>query len=192
MGYIAFDYDAEMAESKREDPSLICRKYELPDGQVIDINEERFQCAEIMFNPTMINAEKYKSSKGIHEMLYSSILKCDKDIQYDLFQNIVLSGGNMIFKGMDDRLTKELRKLEPKGYRVKIETNQNKYKLLYGYLRECDEYIYPEISQIIYNNFNDPSTGGFMDESDVLSRELGVRRYNSFIGGSLLASRECR
>ena len=42
-------------------------------------------------------------------MLFDSIMKCDIDIRKDLYDNIVLSGGNTMFKGMEIRLRNELR-----------------------------------------------------------------------------------
>jgi actin len=45
---------------------------------------------------------------GIHETTYNSILKCDVDLRKDLFENIILSGGNTMFPGIEDRMQKEL------------------------------------------------------------------------------------
>jgi len=35
-------------------------------------------------------------------------MRCDVDIRPDLYANIVLSGGNTLFKSMEDRLQKEI------------------------------------------------------------------------------------
>jgi actin, other eukaryote len=49
MCYVVNDYDAAMKESEE---SHACEKnYELPDGRKILIGNERFRCAEILFNP---------------------------------------------------------------------------------------------------------------------------------------------
>lgn len=45
---------------------------------------------------------------GIHKYNFDSIMKCDKDIQRDLFKNIVLAGGCTMFEGMKDRMKKEI------------------------------------------------------------------------------------
>jgi actin-like protein 6A len=51
---------------------------------------------------------------GLHQMLLDSVEKVDVDLQKDLYSNIVLSGGNTMFTGMPNRLTKELgQKLPP-------------------------------------------------------------------------------
>lgn len=41
---------------------------------------------------------------GIHEALYSRIMKCDIDIRKDLYNNIVLSGGTSMFPGITERM----------------------------------------------------------------------------------------
>lgn len=40
-----------------------------------------------------------KDLQGLHELTFSSIMKCDVDIRKDLYGNIVLSGGSTMFPG---------------------------------------------------------------------------------------------
>lgn len=49
-----------------------------------------------------------KSEDGIHKYLHDCIIKCDNDIRKDLFKNIVLAGGSTMFKGMKERMKKEI------------------------------------------------------------------------------------
>merc|ERR1712051_825021 len=92
------------------------KQYELPDGQVINIANERFRCPEPLFNPSLIG----KESSGIHKLTYDSIQKCDVDIRRDLYTNTVLSGGSTMFNQIDKRLQKELTALAPSAIKVKI------------------------------------------------------------------------
>merc|ERR1719432_666459 len=60
------------------------KSYELPDGQVITIGNERFRCPEALFQPSFLGME----SCGIHETVYNSIMKCDVDIRKDLMPTL--------------------------------------------------------------------------------------------------------
>jgi actin-related protein len=57
-------------DQRGEDPPT--RKFELPDGQVLSIGEESYQCTEPYFAPSII-AEEHE---GLHHLINYSINRC--------------------------------------------------------------------------------------------------------------------
>jgi actin-related protein len=109
--------------------SSIDRTYEMPDGQIITIGNERFRCPETLFKPTQIGLEE----TGVHEKTFQSIMKTDIDVRKDLYLNVVMSGGTSMFEGLAERLNKELVALAPTTMKVKITAPpERKYSVWIG------------------------------------------------------------
>jgi actin-related protein len=89
--YVALDLEQELATISRS--KTVEKSYELPDGQKITIDSERFRCSEALFRPTLIGEQE----PSIPELLNDAIMKCDIDMQDRLYRQIILSGGKIEF-----------------------------------------------------------------------------------------------
>jgi len=111
--YVALDYEEELSASRK---CVVEKEFELPDGTVMQVGNQRFRCPEALFKPSMIGLE----ALGMHEMVSTSISKCDIDVRRELYHNIVLSGGTTLFEGLPERLTKEVGLLCPAAVKPKV------------------------------------------------------------------------
>lgn len=112
--YVSEDYDKELNNAANN--SALEKEYELPDGQVITVGQERFQCPEALFKPEMLGNEM----TGMHTTTYNSIMKTDIDIRKDLYNNMVMSGGTTMFEGIANRVQKEVESLAPASMKIKV------------------------------------------------------------------------
>jgi len=112
--YVALDFDTEMKLSN--ETAELEKTYEMPDGGLLTIGNERFRTPEVLFQPAFIG----KESAGIHDSVYKSIMRTDIDVRKELYSNVVLSGGTTMFTGIGERMTRELTALAPATMRIKV------------------------------------------------------------------------
>jgi actin beta/gamma 1 len=110
MGYVPNDQEG------KDDSYSTDTTYQMPDGNTIFVTGERCRAPEALFNPALFGS----SEDGLHHKVYQSIMKCDQDIRKDMYDNIILVGGNTLFPGLKDRLRLEVQHLAPVGTRPKV------------------------------------------------------------------------
>jgi len=109
--YVALD--AELETKLANETTTLTETLTLPDGRNITLNAERFQAAEILFDPKKIGMEKH----GIAELVFAAIQKAPIDTRQALYEHIVLSGGSTMFPGLPTRIEKDLNEL----YRTRVD-----------------------------------------------------------------------
>eukprot|EP01016_Furgasonia_blochmanni_P048982 TRINITY_DN7380_c0_g1_i12.p1 TRINITY_DN7380_c0_g1~~TRINITY_DN7380_c0_g1_i12.p1 ORF type:complete len:341 (+),score=61.51 TRINITY_DN7380_c0_g1_i12:386-1408(+) len=82
-------------------------EYRLPDKTLIKLGRERFEAAEMMFNPLLAGME----CMGAGELAFDSINKSPIDCRKDLYENILISGGTSMFPGFPTRLEADVEKI---------------------------------------------------------------------------------
>ncbi|CAG2206253.1 Actin, cytoplasmic type 5,Actin, cytoskeletal 4,Actin, cytoplasmic A3,Actin, muscle-type,Actin-75,Actin-like protein 53D,Putative actin-24,Actin, non-muscle 6.2,Actin-71,Actin-4,Actin, nonmuscle,Actin, alpha skeletal muscle 2,Actin, cytoskeletal 2A,Actin B,Actin-11,Actin-15A,Actin, cytoplasmic type 8,Actin, cytoplasmic 2,Actin, cytoplasmic 1,Actin-related protein T3,Actin, alpha skeletal muscle B,Actin, spherule isoform,Actin-57B,Actin, acrosomal process isoform,Actin, muscle-type A2,Actin-5,Actin-100,Acti len=115
--YVASDFKKEMEKFSNEASSLE-KKFELPDGNVVSIGNERIQCVESLFQPSIAG----KESPGLHETLNYSILNSGEDLRKDLYGNIVLCGETSRTPGITERMQSEITNLAPLIRKITVQT----------------------------------------------------------------------
>eukprot|EP01084_Bolivina_argentea_P150275 262455_1 len=176
--FVSMNCDKELSRW----PNDVAANYELPDGEIITIESERFRCPELLFNTLFrhfFHPIGNRSCYGIHELIYRSAMECnDINIRKHLFSNIVLSGGNTMFNGIEQRLLAEIKKLVPKTMNIDIFSGNDEY-LVNGYLRKnYSKFLYEEIVNL---------TKQYCIEKNK-SISCPKRTYLCWIGGAILAS----
>ena len=107
--YVALDFEDELHYVEPFD-------YELPDGNLVIIRDQRIKCPEALFKPYLLEKEE----SGLGQLCYDAIQCCDIDIRKDMYWSIVLSGGNSMFNGLPERLSKEIKALVPYSMKEEI------------------------------------------------------------------------
>nr|XP_008537542.1 PREDICTED: actin-like protein 7B [Equus przewalskii] len=84
--------------------------YELPDGKLITIGHERFQCAEMLFKPTLVGS----SDPGLHAVTAACLGRCQEaGFKEEMAANVLLCGGCTMLEGFPQRFQRELSLLCP-------------------------------------------------------------------------------
>ena len=123
--YVAYDIDQERRLA--QETTVLEESYTLPDGRVIKLGRERFEAAEALFNPELIDVES--KTGGIGEMVFRMIQKADMDTRAAYYKHIVLSGGSSMYPGLPSRLEKEVTDLYLKDILKGDKARLKKFKI---------------------------------------------------------------
>lgn len=71
MCFVATDFQQEL--NSANDMTTSSKEYKLPTDEIITLSLERFRSPELIFQPMLKNIEE----QGIHELVFSSIMRCE-------------------------------------------------------------------------------------------------------------------
>jgi actin len=106
--YVALNIDEELKSVKPYE-------FTLPDKTKVLIKEDRIKAPEALFNLSMIG-----KNDGIGEVCFNAFQKCDIDTKKELYNNIILSGGNTMFNGFRDRFAQEIKSMVPTSMKEEV------------------------------------------------------------------------
>lgn len=112
LAYVPLDVAAETRANREE------KVYVLGDGTEVSIGHERFQCAELLFDPPFAQ----KKGLGIAQAIVAAIGKAPNEIREELYKTIVIGGGNTLLPGFQNRLEADLGRLAPPGTQIHVVT----------------------------------------------------------------------
>jgi len=142
--YVSNDFMNDIQITKRKKKqNTIARDYILPDytnvkrgfirpldemwskytgtEQLLRVNNERFTVPEVLFHPSDIGIQQM----GIPEAIVDSIHASPAMMQPHLYQNVVLTGGNVTLEGFGKRVDTELRSMAPIDLDVNVTEPEN-------------------------------------------------------------------
>lgn len=121
LAYVTMDFEKEKKEFEKGGKLI---EYNLPDGNVLKVGRELFECTELLFNPA---ANYLKKEMSIADNSVRVIKLSEIDVRESVGRDIVLSGGGSMFTGLKERLEMEIKKKNP-YYQTKVNASpERKY-----------------------------------------------------------------
>ena len=119
--YVLPDFTTRRRGFLREYKQQNHKQQQQSDEQCLKLTNERFSIPEILFHPSNIGIEQM----GIPEAVAHSISLTPKQMHPHLYNNIIITGGNALFPGFEERLLSEVRKIAPDDYQVSVTVPEN-------------------------------------------------------------------
>jgi len=106
--------------------------YEFPNGYNDEFGVERFKIPEALFDPSGLRVPGGAAMMGGSHIVTTSVGMCDVDLRPALYGNVVVTGGNTILQGYNDRLNRDLLMKTPSTMRFKLTAANGPQERRYG------------------------------------------------------------
>eukprot|EP00090_Calanus_glacialis_P038106 TRINITY_DN6649_c0_g1_i1.p1 TRINITY_DN6649_c0_g1~~TRINITY_DN6649_c0_g1_i1.p1 ORF type:complete len:427 (-),score=157.60 TRINITY_DN6649_c0_g1_i1:196-1476(-) len=106
--------------------------HEFPNGFNDEYGMERFKISEALFDPSGIRGTNTGTMLGAAHVVTTSVGMCDVDLRPALYGNVVVTGGNTLLNGFNDRLNRDLSIKTPSTMRFKLIAANGPQERRYG------------------------------------------------------------
>ena len=107
-------------------------QYALPDGNELVLGSNRFEAAEIFFEPHLYGGHIAQKYKSICKYTYDSLLSVNIDVRQEIASYIAVAGGGTLINGFVQRYAKDLRnKVFPASMRHSVKYKNNRHNAAY-------------------------------------------------------------
>lgn len=97
------------------------KRYQLPDGKIIDLCLELYQAPEVLFDTSALIGRD--EGQTVQNLVVDALESCEVDTRRVLYENLVVCGGSTMFRGFTERLCEEVQSLG-----VKVQTKEKPYR----------------------------------------------------------------
>jgi len=106
--------------------------HEFPNGYNDEFGSERFKIPEALFDPSGLRLPGGGTMLGAAHVVTTSVGMCDVDLRPSLYGNVVVTGGNTLLAGYNDRLNRDLGMKTPSTMRFKLISANGPQERRYG------------------------------------------------------------
>lgn len=107
--FVANDYEHNLGEfNDPEKRDKHKSEFELPDGSILQLNDETFRSTEILFRPESLLGSK-RHQLSVIQALDESLKKINIDVRRQVYESLCLTGGTLDIRNIDKRIESEVK-----------------------------------------------------------------------------------
>jgi actin-related protein len=122
--YCYVTHDSSSEETRWSYNEKMRKHINLFDDEYVVLDQIRYKATEVLFEKEELSTSRKKGT--LVDAIIESVQKCDINLAKNMYGNILLTGGGAFYKGLEKRLTTELRTKIPKHIEFKINMKQNR------------------------------------------------------------------
>jgi len=127
--YVSAEFEAEL---KQKDSALWkmananTAKYALPDGHEVHLGSNRFEAAEVFFQPRLMGGHRARKCSSVCDAALQSLYALNMDLRMEVVPRLCLAGGGTLLNGFAERFGKDLRAMVPASMKLQIHTKEGR------------------------------------------------------------------